>query len=175
MENRSNRKSEEVASTKTDFRNFRSSARVSRVTADSSSPQISVSLDKEVFVPSDFLACEYSVTIRGKQAVQAIESSVLWITEGKGEEDIGVHFFERRKKQAINTETFKSPQRISTVLPSSPLSYEGKILTVRWCVRIRLFMEGGEQITEDKYFKLGKVEAFPNDTDNQTDDQTEGS
>lgn len=161
MENRSNRQSEELASPKSDFRSFRSSARSRRVDSESqAAARVSIRLEKDSFLPSDFLTCEYDVSLIGDAAVQAIECSVIWITEGKGEEDIGVHFFERRNKQALTAETFKVAQRISTVLPSSPLSYEGRILKVRWCVRVRLFLLEGDQATEDKYFKLGQVEPF---------------
>lgn len=159
MENRGHRTGEELASAKKEFRSFRSSSRNNRV-AEPSAHAILISLKKDSFLPSDFLTCEYQVELHGEQTVQAIEASVLWITEGKGEEDIGVHFFERRKKQSITSETFKTAQRISTVLPASPLSYEGKILKVLWCVRVRIFLDDGDQITEDKYFKLGEVKAF---------------
>ncbi|MDG1874399.1 MAG: hypothetical protein P8J27_10845 [Mariniblastus sp.] len=108
------------------------------------------------------MSCEYSVKLTPGHNVHAIETSVVWITEGKGEEDIGVHFFERRQKRsgALTSETFLRPQRISTVLPASPFSYEGVALTVRWCVRVRLFMADGDQVTEDKFFRFGDIEPF---------------
>ena len=84
---------------------------------------------------------------------------MIWLTDGKGDSDIGVHCFERRQKQALTSTTFNNPQRISTVLPASPLSYEGNILKIRWCVRVRLFLEEGEQVTKDQYFKLGHVKS----------------
>ena len=113
-----------------------------------------------MFQPGDFLKCEYNVTLQPDHDIQAIETSVIWLTEGKGDSDMGVHFFERRQKQSLTGETFKQPQRIGTVLPASPLSYEGHILKIRWCVRVRLFLPGIEQITEDQYFQLGHVRAF---------------
>lgn len=111
--------------------------------------------------------------------IQAIETSVIWLTEGKGDTDIGVHFFERRQKQALTIETFKQPQRISTVLPASPLSYEGQILKIRWCVRVRLFLPEGQQVTQDQYFQLGRVQPFGQSAQDQIDsnlhDQRTGS
>ena len=79
-----------------------------------------------------------------------------------------VHFFERRQKQSLTSETFKHAQRISTVLPVSPLSYEGKILKIRWGIRVRLFMSDGQQFTEDEYFQLGSVKPFE-ELDEQSD------
>ena len=165
MENRGNRASEELASAKKEFRSFRSSTRSGRnvENAPVAAPEISIAVEKDVFFPGDFLACEYNVRLKTGHDVQAIETSVVWMTEGKGEEDIGVHFFERRQKRsgALTSETFQHPQRISTVLPASPFSYEGMALSVRWCVRVRLFMADGEQYTEDKFFRLGDVQPFP--------------
>ena len=103
------------------------------------------------------MTCQYEVELTDAHDVQAIETTVLWLTRGKGEEDIGVHFFERRDKRLLAGDTFKAPQRISTVLPSSPLSYDGQILKVQWFVRVRLFLADGEQVTSDGHFKLGDV------------------
>ncbi|MEM7785051.1 MAG: hypothetical protein AAF939_12155 [Planctomycetota bacterium] len=89
--------------------------------------------------------------------ISAIEASVIWKTEGKGGEDIGVHFFERRNQKSPASQTFQEPQKLSTLLPVSPLTYDGEIIKIRWCVRVRIFLEGGVQITEDCHFQLGKV------------------
>lgn len=139
-----------------------------------------------MFQPGDFLKCEYTVTLQPEHDVHAIETSVIWLTEGKGDSDIGVHFFERRQKQSLTSETFNQPQRIGTVLPASPLSYEGQILKIRWCVRVRLFLPSVEQITQDQYFQLGYVRPFiqsgvdqasqdQNDSETELDDRQIGS
>ena len=105
------------------------------------------------------MTCQYEVEVLDAHDVQAIETSVVWLTRGKGEEDIGVHFFERRDARSLTSDTFKTPQRVSTVLPASPLSYDGQILKVQWFVRVRLFLADGEQATSDGYFRLGDVVA----------------
>ena len=190
MENRGNRTSEELAKAKTKLYGFPSSSRSARNSPDEAliNPSIKIGFegDIDVFQPGDFLKCEYIVTLRPEHEIQAIETSVIWLTEGKGDSDIGVHFFERRQKQSLTSETFKQPQRIGTVLPASPLSYEGHILKIRWCVRVRLFLPGIEQITEDQYFQLGHVQPFSqsvldrasqdqNDSDTNQDDRRIGS
>ena len=126
----------------------------SRTAANDARVVIQFEGESRSFHPHDFLSCEYTVSFEPDQSLQVIESSVIWITEGKGEEDIGVHFFERRNRNALNSETFAAPQRLSTVLPASPLSYEGTILKIRWCVRIRLFFGGGREATFDEWFEL---------------------
>jgi hypothetical protein len=42
------------------------------------------------------------------------------------------------------------------VLPQSPLSYEGRMIQIRWSVRLRVFFDG-EQITKDHFFRLGET------------------
>ena len=164
MENRSNRTSEELAEAKSKLYGFTLSSRPARnspnETLDDPAIEIGFEGDIDVFQPGDFLKCEYTVTHRTEHDIQAIETSVIWLTEGKGDSDIGVHFFERRPRQALTNETFNQTQRIGTVLPASPLSYEGQILKIRWCVRVRVFLHGTEQVTHDQYFQLGNVRPF---------------
>ena len=119
---------------------------------------VSIRFETDVpeYLPSDFLSGDYSIRLTPDDEVQAIEASVIWVTEGKGEEDIGVHFFQRRNRNAINQDTLSQPQRFSTVLPASPRTYAGKILKVHWCVRVRLFLVSGHEITKDREFILGR-------------------
>ena len=183
MENRGNRTGQELAETKKELYGFRASARAARNEADDQAvtpPEIKIFFDEDVnsFCPGDFLICEYQVGLESHHDVQAIETSVIWLTEGKGECDIGVHFFERRQKQSVASETFRLKQPLSTVLPASPLSYEGQIVKVRWCVRVRIFLADGEQFTEDEYFRLGAVEAFQqgqSESFNDSDESSESS
>lgn len=99
---------------------------------------------------------QFTVDLHEEDVATAVECSVIWQTTGKGEADLGVHFFERYK-QHTDRRTLRQPHRFSTVLPYSPLSYEGQILQVRWLVRVRVFFETGGQYTEDLRFRLGGV------------------
>ncbi len=101
--------------------------------------------------------CEYR--LRGIEGldVTSLEASVIWITEGKGSEDIGVHFFQRFTKDALNRNTLATPKRLSTVLPNSPLSYSGQIVQIRWNVRIRMFYNEQQEISRDLEFQLGNA------------------
>ena len=130
-------------------------------------PQVEIKLvdDREVYEPGDVLICEYSVLLHGgtndeteiSRDISAVESSVIWYTDGKGDEDLGVHFFERRKKSTLQPKQLAETHRISTVLPKSPRSYEGEIVQVRWCVRLRIFLAADRQVTKDLPFQLGKT------------------
>lgn len=106
-----------------------------------------------LYQPDDFLICEYQVDCVADAEVNAIEVSVLWSTEGKGEEDIGVHFFERKK--ALPQSSYFLPHKLSTVLPATPLSYYGRILKVKWFVRVKVFLADGQTVIENQPFQLG--------------------
>ncbi len=117
-----------------------------------------IRLDKSEhsFLPGDVLVCEYEIRLPAEMLADAVESSVIWTTGGKGEEDIGVHFFERRSKSTLDADQLRRTHRISTVLPRSPLSYVGVIVQIRWSVRLRVFV-GNQQFTDDLHFQLGNA------------------
>ena len=47
--------------------------------------------------------------------------------------------------------------RFTTILPNSPLSYSGRIVKVRWCARVRLFLKKGKELFFEQPFILGSV------------------
>jgi len=121
-------------------------------------PRVAMQFDQadRVYEPRRELGIRYHVEGIEPEVVRAIERSMLWYTEGKGEEDLGVHFFERiedaaKLAQASPTGSFM------VALPSSPLSYEGVVVKVRWCVRVRLFFGGGRDFVSEHVFDLGSV------------------
>lgn len=89
--------------------------------------------------------------------VQGLELSVIWYTEGKGTEDIGVHYFERFTANDIYQNVANRTCNFSTKLPWSPLSYEGHLMKLRWCVRARLFTTKGNDVCTQLPFYLGQV------------------
>jgi hypothetical protein len=111
------------------------------------------------YAAGDELVAEYQLDAVLADEVQAVEASVLWYTEGKGEEDMGVHFFERRLPSDAEDGDLRPLRRFRTTLPSSPLSYAGAIFTIRWCVRVRLFLRRGREYLQEQPFTLGSVPA----------------
>jgi hypothetical protein len=105
----------------------------------------------------DELVCEYQIDAVDAADIQAVEASVLWQTEGKGEEDMGVHFFERRLPADAESGDLRPLRRLRTRLPNSPLSYAGAILSIAWCVRLRLFLRRGRELVIEQPFTLGSV------------------
>jgi hypothetical protein len=106
--------------------------------------------------PGEQLAVHYRIDGCDGERIRAIEHSVLWYTEGKGEEDLGVHFFQRITDSSMMPPAATSGA-FSTPLPQSPLSYEGVIVKVRWCVRVRLFFDGSRDFVSEHVFAVGRI------------------
>lgn len=124
-------------------------------------PLISIVLDEthRLYQPGDRLACDYQVDAVPAAEIRAVESSVLWITSGKGDEDMGVHFFERRQCSP-DASDLRVLHRFETILPNSPLSYEGNLLQIHWLIRIKVFLGGGREFCQDLPFRLGSLPAM---------------
>lgn len=114
---------------------------------------------RRVYVPGDELSGEVRILSAGDPELKAAELSVIWMTEGKGDEDLGTHFFERIPGDNGTAVDWRLPRSFGTRLPNSPLSYRGRIVKIRWCVRVRVFLVKGKEIVVDEPFLLGRVPA----------------
>ena len=112
-----------------------------------------------IYQPGDTLAGEYRMMAIDRDDIKALEVSVLWFTEGKGDEDLAVHDFRRLSAEDGDWIDPRRPGRFSTTLPNSPLSYDGRIVKVRWCVRVRVFLKRGREVVGQRLFRLGDVHA----------------
>lgn len=124
-----------------------------------SQPALRIVLDSPTrqYEPGDRLSGRFMVEGTVMRSVRAAELSVLWYTAGKGEEDMAVHHFERLVDDAAKPLDLRVPQRFATVLPQSPLSYDGEIVKVCWCVRLRLFFQQAQESVTETAFRLGHV------------------
>jgi hypothetical protein len=111
------------------------------------------------YLPGEVLSGEYRLDLEGQGEVQALEFSVLWNTEGKGDEDLGVHHFEERSARDHGSIDPAQVQRFAVPLPNSPLSYDGVIVKVLWRVRLRVRLAGVEERLAEAPFRLGRVAA----------------
>lgn len=102
------------------------------------------------YEPGDEVRVRYDVGGLTDEKPRAVEHSVLWYTEGKGEEDLLVHFFERAAQPDVRG-------GFTVTLPRSPLSYEGVIVKIRWCARVRLFFQGGRDFVSEHVFDVGRL------------------
>jgi hypothetical protein len=122
-------------------------------------PRVKILLDaaSRSYHPRDALAGQFSLEGIANDDLRSVELSVLWHTEGKGEEDMSVHFFQRFDPAADAAFDARLPHRFSTTLPNSPLTYGGFIVKICWCVRLRVFLHRGKELTLEVPFRLGKV------------------
>ncbi|MFO0916038.1 MAG: hypothetical protein U0795_23980 [Pirellulales bacterium] len=123
-------------------------------------PLISIQLHGKspYYRPGDILECDYQIDAVSRDALQAVEASVLWYTEGKGDEDMGVHYFERRVPADVDDGDLRQWRRFRIPLPNSPLSYQGEIFSILWCVRVRAFLKRGKQSFYELPFRLGAID-----------------
>jgi hypothetical protein len=112
-----------------------------------------------VYRPGETLSGEYRLESIRREEIKAVEVSVLWHTEGKGDEDLAVHDFRRLAVEDGDWVDPRYPGRFSTVLPNSPLSYQGLIVKLRWCVRVRVFLARDKEVVGELPFQLGNVPA----------------
>ncbi len=121
-------------------------------------PRVTTQFDRPPrdYEPQQHLSVRYHIDGIDGAAITAVERSVLWYTEGKGEEDLGIHLFERIEDAAELEATVPDGTFLAR-LPTSPLSYEGVIVKVRWCVRVRLFFAGGRDFVSEHVFDMGRV------------------
>ena len=109
------------------------------------------------YMPRETLEFEYRVSNIQQNSISAVEVSVVWLTEGKGTEDLGVHFFQRLTGNSLAASDWSIPQNMHVPLPDSPLSYEGRLLKISWCVRVRFYLNDGTELVAQQPFYLGTI------------------
>ncbi len=109
------------------------------------------------YMSQDVLEFEYRIANIQQNTISAVEVSVVWLTEGKGTEDLGVHFFQRLTGNSLAASDWSIPQKVQVPLPESPLSYEGRLLKISWCVRVRFYLNDGTELVAQQPFYLGTV------------------
>jgi hypothetical protein len=122
-------------------------------------PEVYIRLDDDGrdFLPGATLSGDYRIEWVERDNLQAVEVSVLWHSEGKGDEDLAVHEFWRKNIDGPEVADPRRPDRFSTTLPQSPLSYDGQIVKICWCVRVRVLFKRGRDLVAEKVFRLGRV------------------
>lgn len=124
-------------------------------------PAISLKLDAATgaYQPGERLGGHFLVESAAPWPVASAELSLLWYTAGQGDEDFAVHYFERYVDEPERPLDLRLPHRFAAVLPPSPLSYDGRIVKVCWCVRLRVFPQQGPEVVQEISFRLGEIPA----------------
>lgn len=100
------------------------------------------------------LKARWRIGPRPVSQLAGLEASVLWYTEGKGEEDLHVHHFQRWNENQLRELDPRDAMTLQCELPYSPLSYQGTLLRIHWCVRLRLFCSTGPETVVQTPFQL---------------------
>jgi len=116
--------------------------------------------DRRAYQPGEVLSGSFRLHAVEGREVGPVEVSVLWYTEGKGDEDSGVHHVEVLTPGEGRSDA-GAGGRFAVSLPRSPLSYDGLIVKVRWCVRVRAPVAGWSDRVAEAAFRLGDVGPAP--------------
>ena len=119
-------------------------------------PLLSIQIyhDPPVYRPGDLMRFDYQIDAVPQEELTAVEASILWMSEGKGDEDIGVHFFERRVPADAEDGDLRPLRSRYVTMPNSPLSYQGDLFQLRWLVRIRIFLKSRKDFCVEQPFVL---------------------
>ena len=143
---------------------------------------MNVSIDREDgrYEAGGVLRATWRVRRVPVERIEGVEVSVMWYTEGKGDEDLHVHHFARFSGEQLRatehgTEPerfgeqqrgfgeqqrgFGEQQRIECRLPPTPLSYHGRLIRIRWCIRLRLFLDDGRSVVAEQPFHVVSYDA----------------
>jgi hypothetical protein len=122
-----------------------------------SRPEIDLRLEQTEYQPGDLLAGAFVIEAGAEDELAVLELSVLWHTTGKGEEDLGVIHFEDWQPAEGRPFDRSRPYGFEVHLPRTPLSYDGFLIKIHWCVRVRARWAGGGQTLREAPFRLGEV------------------
>ena len=124
--------------------------------ATEAQPAVNLSLcsDGGVYQVGSPLTAKWRISRVPLDEVHSLEASVLWYTEGKGDEDLHVHHFHRLADDQLRRAGLADEQSTHCTLPATPLSYQGQLISVRWGVRVRIFLADGRDIVAEQPFHL---------------------
>jgi|694.fasta_scaffold00317_44 hypothetical protein len=127
-----------------------------RTVAGSTEPALGLRLPAAggVYSPGETLEFQYFIERLSAQWIDRLEVSVVWLVEGKGSEEMGVHFFQSHQRSELAKSALSEPRVVTTVLPPAPMSFDGRLFKIRWCVRLRLYLGDGREITTEQPFHL---------------------
>jgi hypothetical protein len=110
--------------------------------------------DDAVYPAGGVLNLRWRISRIEPALISGVELSVLWRTEGKGDEDLSVHDFRRIGRELLTEIDIGEDQVFACRLPASPLSYHGKLIRLCWCVRQRVFIDGRRDLLTEVPFHL---------------------
>lgn len=115
---------------------------------------ITMCRDEVTYAAGAALKLQWRISRIEMDELAGIEISVMWATDGKGDEDIGVHHFRRFDIAELKAEGLATVRTMQCQLPAAPLSYVGHLVQIHWCVRVRVFLADGREVVTEQPFHL---------------------
>lgn len=117
---------------------------------------ITIELDHNVYDAGEFLTGRYRLDPRCASFERHVDILVFWQSMGKGETDRGVQHRESRTVPDGET-TDSAGGEFSILLPASPVTYNGVLIKIAWCMEIRVHAGRDLQCEATIPFQLGHV------------------
>ena len=124
----------------------------------SAEPELVVELDRPDWLPGETLTGRVRLGSELAASSGTLQLQVTWQTVSGGQKDSGEVPGEEVPGELPTEKPFAAQ------LPAAPLSYEGKLLSVRWSVTARVSRRGGPAVTAEVPFRLGRVAPVGGDT-----------
>ena len=70
----------------------------------------------------------------------------------------------------VQPDLLRQTHKLTTKLPLTPLSYDGRIVRIVWYVRVRIFFDDGGERTFEKAIRVGNAEFLPPDAGRPADE-----
>ncbi len=125
-------------------------------------PGVVIELDEhpDPYRPGQVISGRYRLEVsKSTPEVLALEWSILWATEGTGDEDRGVHAMSLLEPEGFEGVPKPNQWReFQAILPGSPLSYDGLVVKVVWRVRVRAVVGKYPEWLGEVPFRLGNVD-----------------
>jgi len=113
---------------------------------------VEMRVEPDQLEPGDTIRVWYRIHGQAEE-IAAVERSIRWRTEGKGDEDDGAEFRERLAPDDDGA----LEGAFETVMPASPLSYDGAVVSIRWFAAVRVIPQSGQPFERRAPFHLGHV------------------
>src|SRR5262245_45845644 len=120
-------------------------------------PIVTIELDQTLCEPGELLTGHYVVDPQSIPLATLVEVSVYWNTEGKGNEDRAVQYRKRGSTDDGPLFDERGTGPFAVRLPSAPLSYDGVLVKIVWCVQVGVTFAGGAQSETVVPFRVGHV------------------
>jgi hypothetical protein len=111
--------------------------------------------DRPVFQAGETLTGGYKVHAQeAAGALQTVELSVLWYAGAAGAGDLRVCHYKEHAAVDGDDLALYAPRCFHVQLPEGPPSYQGKLVQVRWAVRLRLRYVSGAEVLRELPFRF---------------------